>query len=110
MKILSPRRLRRSDLAALALVLLSRQACAAGAGGGITEWETPLQKVVQSITGPVAFGVSVIGIVVAGAMLVWGGEINEFARKIIMLVLVIALIVAATNILSTLFGVGAVVL
>ena len=46
---------------------------------------------------------------VAGAMLIWGGEINEFARKLIMVVLVIALIVAATNLLSTLFGVGAVV-
>jgi type IV secretion system protein VirB2 len=103
MKILSPRRLHRSELAALALTLLSRQAAAAGAGG-ITEWETPLQKVVQSITGPVAFSISVIGIVVAGAMLIWGGEINEFARK-----LVIALIVTATNLLSTLFGTGALV-
>ena len=108
MKILSPRRLHRSELAALALTLLSRQAAAAGAGG-ITEWETPLQKVVQSITGPVAFSISVIGIVVAGAMLIWGGEINEFARKLIMVVLVIALIVTATNLLSTLFGTGALV-
>jgi type IV secretion system protein VirB2 len=108
MKILSPLRLHRSELAALALTLLSRQAAAAGAGG-ITEWETPLQKVVQSITGPVAFSISVIGIVVAGAMLIWGGEINEFARKLIMVVLVIALIVTATNLLSTLFGTGALV-
>jgi type IV secretion system protein TrbC len=82
---------------------------AATAAGGITEWETPLQKVVASIDGPVAFGISVIGIVVAGAMLIWGGEINEFSRKLIMLVLVLALIVAAVNLLSTLFGVGALV-
>ena len=71
MKIFFARRLPHSALAALALTLLSRQAAAAGAGG-ITEWETPLQKVVQSITGPVAFSISVIGIVVAGAMLIWG--------------------------------------
>jgi type IV secretory pathway VirB2 component (pilin) len=99
---------RRTTPAAALLALLSRQASAAGAGG-IAEWETPLQKVVQSITGPVAFSISVIGIVVAGALLIWGGEINEFARKLIMVVLVIALIVTATNLLSTLFGVGAVV-
>jgi type IV secretory pathway VirB2 component (pilin) len=92
-----------------ALYLFPRNALAANTAGGITEWETPLQKVVASIDGPVAFGVSVIGIVIAGAMLIWGGEINEFSRKLIMLVLVLALIVTAVNLLSTLFGVGALV-
>lgn len=43
-------------------------------------------------------------------MLIWGGEINDFARKMILIVLVIALIVMATNVLTTLFGAtGAVV-
>jgi type IV secretion system protein VirB2 len=42
-------------------------------------------------------------------MLIFGGEINEFARRIIMLVLVVALLVSATNLLSTLFSTGAVV-
>ncbi len=31
-----------------------------------------------------------MGIVAAGAMLIWGGEINEFVRRIIMLILVIS--------------------
>ena len=84
-------------------------ALAAATAGGITEWETPLTKVVTSITGPVAFGISAIGVVASGGMLMWGGEINEFGRRIIMVVLVIALIVTATNLLSTLFGVGALV-
>jgi type IV secretion system protein VirB2 len=89
--------------------LLPDLAMAANAAGGITEWETPLNKVVTSITGPVAFGISAIGVVVSGGMLMWGGEINEFGRRIIMVVLVIALIVTATNLLQTLFGVGALV-
>lgn len=89
--------------------LLPGLALAAAAAGGITEWETPLTKVVTSITGPVAFGISAIGVVVSGGMLMWGGEINEFGRRIIMVVLVIALIVTATNLLQTLFGVGALV-
>jgi type IV secretion system protein VirB2 len=92
-----------------ALYFFPQNALAANTAGGITEWETPLQKVVASIDGPVAFGISVIGIVIAGAMLIWGGEINEFSRKLIMLVLVLALIVTAVNLLSTLFGVGALV-
>ncbi len=66
-------------------------------------WETPLQTLRDSIKGPVALAVSIIGIVVCGGMLIWGGEINEFARRGAMLVLVIALLVAADNVLSTLF-------
>lgn len=79
-------------------------------GQGALPWEGPLQKVATSISGPVAFSISLIAIVVAGAMLVWGGEINEFARRIIMLVLVISLIVFSSTILSDLFTVtGAVI-
>jgi len=102
---------RSSALVALLNVvfLTPRSAFGANTAGGIAEWETPLQKVVASIDGPVAFGISVIGIVVAGTMLIWGGEINEFSRKIIMLVMVLALVVTAVNLLSTLFGVGALV-
>ena len=43
------------------------------------------------------------------AALLFGGEINEFIRRIIMVVLVISLLVFAANILSTLFATGAVV-
>ena len=53
--------------------------------------------------------ISLLGIVSAGAMLVWGGEINEFVRRVIMLVLVISLIVFAGNILTTLFSSAAVI-
>ena len=67
-------------------------------------WEDPMEIVVDSITGPVAFGISLLGVVVAGAMLVWGGELGEFTRRVVMLVLVIALIVAAASFLSLLFG------
>ena len=79
-----------------------------GGGGGLP-WETPLDTLVQSIRGPVAYGISLLGIVSAGAMLVWGGEINEFVRRVIMLVLVISLIVFAGNILTTLFSSAAVI-
>jgi type IV secretion system protein VirB2 len=89
----------------LALAVLAPEAIA-GTGGGALPWESPLQTIADSISGPVAYAISLIGIVVAGAMLVWGGEINEFARRIIMLVLVISLIVFATQLLSTLFNVS----
>jgi type IV secretory pathway VirB2 component (pilin) len=92
------------------LILVSPElAAAASSSGGSLPWETPLQTLRDSITGPVAYAVSLMGIVVAGAMLVWGGEINEFVRRMIMLILVISLIIFASNILSTLFNAGAVI-
>ena len=96
-------------LALLILVFLPPNA-AASTGGSSLPWEGPLQTIATSMTGPVAYAISLIGIVVAGAMLVWGGEINEFARRIIMLVLVISLIVFSTQLLSALFNVSGAVL
>jgi type IV secretion system protein VirB2 len=93
----------------LSFAVLAPEA-SAGTGGGALPWESPLQTIADSISGPVAYAISLIGIVVAGAMLVWGGEINEFARRIIMLVLVISLIIFATQLLSTLFNVSGAVI
>jgi type IV secretion system protein VirB2 len=72
-------------------------------------WESGLETLRNSVTGPVAFSVSLIGIVVAGCMLIWGGEINQFAKSGAMLALVVALIVGAQNVLSTLFSVSSAV-
>jgi type IV secretion system protein VirB2 len=43
-------------------------------------------------------------------MLVWGGEIGDFVRRIIMLTLAISLIVFSANILATLFSVSGAVI
>lgn len=72
-------------------------------------WESSLDTLRDSVTGPVAFSVSLLGIVVAGCMLIWGGEINQFAKSGAMIALVVALIVGAQNVLSTLFGVSSAV-
>jgi type IV secretion system protein TrbC len=92
-----------------AVVLVPEVAFAAGGGGGGLPWEAPLTTIANSMTGPVAFSLSLIGIVVAGAMLVFGGEINEFARRAAYLTLAIGVLIAATNLLNTLFAAGALV-
>jgi type IV secretory pathway VirB2 component (pilin) len=96
-------------VAVAAMMLLWPQLAHAASTGGSLPWEAPLTKLSNSIKGPVAYAISLIGTVVTGAMLVWGGEINEFARRLIMLVLVISLIIFASNILTTLFNASAVV-
>ncbi|MCA0373623.1 MAG: TrbC/VirB2 family protein [Proteobacteria bacterium] len=67
-------------------------------------WESPLQQVRQSISGPVATGISVIAIVAAGATLIWGGEISGFARTMVFIVLVVAVIVGANSIIGIFAG------
>lgn len=93
-------------IAALLFVCIVHPAHASEAATGL-EWETPLQAVVRSITGPVAFGIAFLGIVVCGAILIWGGEINEFVRRIVMVILVVSVIMFAGNILRRLWAGGA---
>jgi len=86
--------------------LLPEQAFATGTAGGLPyeSWLTNLQN---SVTGPVAFALSIIGIVVAGGVLIFGGDLNGFFRTLIFLVLVMALLIAANNIMTSFFGAGA---
>lgn len=93
-----------SVLALIALVLVMVLPETSWAGSAVMPWDGPLEKVKNSITGPFAAALSLIGVVVAGAMLIFGGEMGEFARKMVMIVLVLSLIVGASAIISTLYG------
>lgn len=99
-------------LLAVALCLVPELAFAADAGpggGSGLQWEGPIARIRDSISGPIAFAIALLGIVVCGAMLIWGGEISEFVRRLIMLVLVICLIVFANSILTGALFAGAMV-
>lgn len=94
--------------AVLVVILLSPEtAWASATGGGGLPYETWLTKLSDSATGPVAFTLAIVGIVVAGGVLIFGGELNAFFRTLIFIVLVMALLVGAQNIMSNLFERGA---
>jgi type IV secretory pathway VirB2 component (pilin) len=93
----------------IAVFFHSIAAHAAAAGGGNLPWDTPLDTLKNDLTGPVAFTISLLAMVACGAALVFGGEINEFVRRIIMLVLVCAFIVGVSNLASALGITGAIV-
>ncbi|WP_275099876.1 conjugal transfer system pilin TrbC [Sedimenticola hydrogenitrophicus] len=98
-------------LAALAVsIMMIPQAALASVGtGGSLPYESWLTDLRNSVTGPVAFALAIIGIVVAGGVLIFGGELNGFFRTLIFIVLVMALLVGAQNMMSTFFGRGAVI-
>lgn len=76
--------------------------------GGALPWEGGLTTFTNSLKGPVAFAFSLVGIIVCGGSLIWGGELPEFARKGLMVVLVIALLVCANSVLTALYSSAAV--
>ena len=75
-----------------------------------TAFDRPLDVLVRVFTGPIAFAVSVLGIVVCGAILVFGGEIGDCVKRFLILILVISLIMFSTTLLIDFFGVSGMVL
>lgn len=71
---------------------------------GTMPWETPLKTLMKSVTGPVAMAISLLGVAVCGGMLIFGGELGEFTRRAVMLVMVIALLTGSAGVITTLFG------
>ena len=91
-----------ATLAILAVIVMSDPAFASSGGG--LPWETPLNKVKDSLSGPVALAVGVIAFFAGGAMLVFGGEMTDFARRSALVVLACGFLLGGSNLLTTLYG------
>ncbi len=91
----------------VACLLISTEVFAGPGEGGKLPYESWLNNLRASATGPVAFAFGIIGIVVAGGILIFGGDLNGFFRTMLVIVLVMALLVTANNIMSDLFGTSA---
>lgn len=81
-------------------LLLSVSVGLAGAGAAPTAWastasglaiDTWLHSALASFAGPVAYAAVLVGVVVAGARLVSGGDLHGFLRTLIMLTVIAGL-------------------
>lgn|SRR5579859_817773 len=97
------RRLRRLAAAAVAAPTLMAGKAFAGSSNGSLPWESPLTTIKDSLTGPVALAVSIIALAAGGGALVFGGELSDFVRRLIMLVMAIALLVGGASFMTTVF-------
>lgn len=95
---------RRIRLLALAVMLAGASMAQAGTTGGLP-WESPMQLIAESLTGPVAYALGLIGIAISGGSMLWGGELTEFGRRAAMIGLVVSVLVFAAPMLSSAFGV-----
>ncbi|TCL89291.1 type IV secretion system protein VirB2 [Rhizobium sp. PP-WC-2G-219] len=76
---------------------------ALASSGGSLPWEGPLEQIQESITGPVAGYIALAAVAIAGGMLIFGGELNDFARRLVYVMLVAGILLGATTIVG-LFG------
>ncbi|HVZ42783.1 MAG TPA: TrbC/VirB2 family protein [Ramlibacter sp.] len=91
-------------LVVLALWLLLSDMALAAEGGTGDPWGSSLTKLADMLNGTVARGIGTIALFAAGGMLVFGGELNEFTKKICMVVLAVAVMVLGGGMITGIFG------
>ena len=85
-----------------ALSLLSAQAYAAGSS---MPWEEPLQKILESIEGPVAKIIAVVIIIMTGLALAFGDSTGG-TRRLIQIVFGLSIAFAASSFFLSFFSFG----
>jgi type IV secretion system protein TrbC len=99
----SSRRSRRALCVLLAAAaLIAVQAQAAGSG---MPWEEPLQRVLESVQGPVAKIIAVIIIIVTGLTLAFGETAGGF-RRLIQIIFGLSIAFAASSFFLSFFSFG----
>ena len=88
-------------LTALVISGLSALVSQIAHAGPALPWDGPITTVVNNLTGPVATGISTVAFLAAGAALIFGGDdLGGIAKKLLYVVLGVALIVFGANFLS----------
>ncbi|CDX22687.1 Conjugal transfer protein TrbC [Mesorhizobium sp. ORS 3324] len=91
--------------AASSLVVSLAFAPAAFAAGSSMPWEQPLEKILQSIEGPVSKIIAVIIIIVTGLTLAFGDSSGGF-RRLIQVVFGLSIAFAASSFFLSFFSFG----
>jgi type IV secretory pathway VirB2 component (pilin) len=90
---------------AIAVALLVSLASKARAAGSGMPWEAPLQRILESVQGPVAKIVAVIIITVTGLALAFGDTSGGF-RKMVQVVFGLSVAFAASSFFLSFFSFG----
>jgi type IV secretion system protein VirB2 len=99
-QLLNLPRARAGWLSAILTIITSIQAQAAGSG---MPWEAPLQRILESIEGPVAKVAAVVIIIVTGLSLAFG-DMGGGLRRLIQVVFGLSIAFAATSFFLSFFS------
>lgn len=103
---------RTAILAAVCTMLVLCVASAAFASdvqaGDKVPWDSGLKALVDVISGPTALYISMIGLFFAGGILIFGGELGNFTRMVMMVVLVGSTLTGVANLIAKFLNSGCV--
>lgn len=77
---------------------------ARASGGSGLPWDTPIQRITDAVSGPVAFGFAFMGLVALGVRWIYGGDLGPVAKGLMTLVIGVAILAGAASFLTVLFG------
>ena len=98
-QVLVARKAARTVAVAAAVTLAASSAYA----GAALPWDTAVQTITRNLTGPVAAAISIVAFLAAGATLVFGGdELGNVAKRLLYVVLGVAIIVLGAQFLAAL--------
>jgi len=92
-------------LIALGFALHSTSAIAAPTTTDTMPWEGGLSTIANSLQGPTAYAVAIIGFIVAGIGFVIQGELSGWSKKMIQIVMGIAVLLGVVGLIGIFFGV-----
>jgi type IV secretion system protein VirB2 len=89
----------------LGFALTAASGAFAAENGNNLPWEGPLTTLVTSLTGPVAYAISVIAIVALGATLAFaGGEMGETMKRLLHVGIAVCCVVFAAQVMTSFIG------
>jgi type IV secretion system protein VirB2 len=96
-------------LAVVAVILVVSPDMAHAGGATAMPWDSNLKKISDSFTGPLAYGLAIIGCVACGATLIFAQEIPFFLRGVVFVVLAASFMMGANAVASAMGWTGALV-
>ncbi|RYZ90877.1 MAG: conjugal transfer protein [Proteobacteria bacterium] len=92
----------------VAMLLMTESAFAMSTSDNMP-WTGPLQTIYKSMTGPFAVVVVSLAFVACGAALLFGSELTDFVKKLLTMVVAGSFMLGTTQIITTIFGVSALI-
>jgi type IV secretion system protein VirB2 len=96
---------RQAVLFTATIVIIAISTLTAHAAGSSMPWEAPLQRILESIEGPVAKIIAVIIIIVTGLTLAFGDTAGGF-RRLVQIVFGLSIAFAASSFFLSFFSFG----
>jgi type IV secretion system protein VirB2 len=86
----------------LALLFISASAFA----GEPLPWDNGLKKFGDALTGPTVMYIAIIAFAAAGLGLIWGGEMSDMLKKIVMSICAVSFVVGAAGFAKNFLGIN----